>query len=122
MKDLCSRNHGGAETSIAAYETTPESHREAIRLKVLGMVEASAAFGLTCDEAEATTGLPHQSISARFTELVAAKQIHYGKERRKTRSGKQARVYFAGPSTEAYFQKDLFAFVVMLIPSCLLGF
>lgn len=120
MKDICARNHGGAETSVAAYETTPESHREALRNQILALVESSTAFGLTCDEAEQRMGLPHQTVSARFTELVAAKQIHYGSEKRKTRSGKQARVYFFGPGAVNLVQGSLF--VLMLIPSCLLGF
>lgn len=108
MKDICQNFHKGADTSVAAFETTPETSRQALRGMVLGLVEASGPFGLTCDEAEARTGLSHQAVSPRFTELVAHKQIHYGKERRKTRSGKSSRVYFVGPSTDAYFQKDLF--------------
>ena len=108
MKDICQNFHKGADTSVAAFETTPEASRVALRSLVLGLVEASSAFGLTCDEAEARTGLSHQAVSPRFTELLASKQIHYGKERRKTRMGKAARVYFSGPSTDAYFQKDLF--------------
>ena len=108
MKDITANFHKGAETSVLAHESTPESHRLALRNLVLGLVEASSAFGLTCDEAEARTGLTHQAVSPRFTELLAEKLIHYGKERRKTRAGKPARVYFIGPSTDAYMQKDLF--------------
>lgn len=108
MKDICENFHKGADTSVLAHATTPEATRQALRSTVLGLVEASSAFGLTCDEAEARTGLSHQAVSPRFTELLALKLIHYGTERRKTRMGKAARVYFAGPSTEAYMQKDLF--------------
>ncbi len=108
MKDICQNFHKGADTSVDAHATTPEVCRQALRNQILALVEASSAFGLTCDEAEARTGLSHQAVSPRFTELMAGKQIHYGKERRKTRAGKSARVYFHGPSTEAYMQKDLF--------------
>jgi len=108
LKDICQNFHKGADTSVEAHATTPEVCRQVLRNQILALVEASSGFGLTCDEAEARTGLSHQAVSPRFTELMAAKQIHYGTERRKTRAGKSARVYFHGPSTEAYFQKDLF--------------
>jgi hypothetical protein len=108
MKDITANFHRGADTSVEAHATTPEASRQALRDLVLGLVEASGPFGLTCDEAEARTGLSHQAVSPRFTELQALKLIHYGKERRKTRMGKAARVYFGGPSTEVYMQKDLF--------------
>ena len=107
-RDITANYHGGADTSVEAHAATPEVCRQALRNQILALVEASAAFGLTCDEAEARTGLSHQAVSPRFTELLAAKEIHYGKERRKTRSGKSSRVYFSGPSTESYMQRDLF--------------
>lgn len=107
-KDITANYHGGAETSVEAHATTPEATRQALRSQVLALVEASGPFGLTCDEAEARIGLSHQAVSPRFTELLANNQIHYGKERRKTRMGKSARVYFHGPNPEALMQGDLF--------------
>jgi len=105
VKDICANKHRGAETSVQAYATTPESKRLAMRTHILGFIEASSAFGTTCEEIEERTGLPHQSVSARISELLRDGLIHYGSERRKTRAGKSARVYFHGP---AKIKTDLF--------------
>lgn len=51
-----------------------------------------AANGRTCDEVEAELDLPHQSVSARFTELKAANRIKLV-FKRATRSGRSAGVY-----------------------------
>ena len=106
--DICRGKHGGAETSELAFSTTPSAHRERCRATVLERVAAAGQIGLTCDELETLTGMQHQTCSARVTELLAEKRIHFTTARRKTRSGKSARVYFLG-SGEAGAQLDMFA-------------
>lgn len=91
--DLCAGKHGGAETSAEAYATTPKETREAQTAKILWLMK-SRPNGTTCDEAELILGLSHQTCSARITELCAKESIRYGDERRTTRAGKMARVYF----------------------------
>lgn len=92
--DLCAGRHGGAETSAEAYATTPKSARTAQQAQVLGFIKARPA-GATCDEAEASLGISHQTCSARITELQARNLIRFGAEQRKTRAGRNARVYFS---------------------------
>ena len=49
--------------------------------------------GLTDDEIEVETGLSHQTASARRRELVLSKNIVFSGERRRTRSGRFAKVH-----------------------------
>ena len=92
--DLCAGRHGGAETSSEAYATTTKGARAAQGLKVFLFIEGRP-HGATCDEAEAVLGLSHQTCSARITELQAKQKIRFGAEQRKTRAGRNVRVYFA---------------------------
>lgn len=55
--------------------------------------------GVTADELEVKLKLSHQTCSARVTELLKDKAIHW-KGKRKTRSGRMARVYFPGIEKE----------------------
>lgn len=91
--DLCAGRHGGAETSAQAFSGTPAVSREAQQSKILWLIKARQQ-GATCDEAEVILGLSHQTCSARITELSTRGKIRFGVERRKTRAGKAARVYF----------------------------
>ena len=52
-----------------------------------------APGGMTCDSVEAALSGRHQTISARVRELVLLGEIEDSGERRKTRSGRTARVY-----------------------------
>lgn len=52
-----------------------------------------ASFGLTCDDLEAQLGLTHQNCSARVHELEKSGKIKASGTRRKTRSGRTARVF-----------------------------
>lgn len=106
-KDICARKHGGADTSAAAFGSTPASHREACRKRILQEIERLSVNGATCDELEAITGMQHQTCSARVTELLAERRIHFTNARRKTRSGKSARVYWLGAGDECG-QLDMF--------------
>ena len=69
-----------------------EAQREAVYEYV-----SMAPQGSTCDEVEVGLGLPHQSASARLWELCGNNQhpvrIVKTAEKRKTRTGRNARVY-----------------------------
>ena len=61
--------------------------------KALALVRSSGCLGMTCDELEVEMGGRHQTISARVRELSLAGLIADEGGRRKTRSGRKARVY-----------------------------
>jgi len=88
--DICRANHGGNEASEAAHEDNIPN-AEAQRRTILALIQAAGAQGLTCDEIEVSTGLPHQSASARCSELKKAGKV---RERgwRQTRRGSKAGV------------------------------
>lgn len=93
-KDVCKNRHGGVDTSRDAFKSLSSLDRERLRDMILAQVQFSQ--GLTCDELENMLGLTHQTASARVTELLAAKKIHFTEARRKTRSGRSARIYYFG--------------------------
>lgn len=93
--DICSNFHGGADTSKEAFQSTPQSSRTAQQARILKFISDRGSEGATCDEAERALQLPHQTASARITELTAAGRIQFGTDRRKTIAGKSARVYRA---------------------------
>lgn len=64
------------------------------RMRVLGTITDLRA-GLTSDECEVLLGMPHQTCSARFTELKNSRHIQWAGKTRMTRQGRQARVYRA---------------------------
>lgn len=89
----------GSETSLeAAIAIEPKINR--LCQMVLDAIEASP-FGLTCEEAELTLGLSHQTCSARFADLKQSQppeiikcQLPDGSYvKRKNRSGRYAFVY-----------------------------
>ena len=89
--DITAKFHGGADTSVSAHDTTPESHRDSIRQKLYDVIAASPD-GRTADELEVLLGMAHQTVSARLSELLRAGRLVDSGERRKTRLGKDARV------------------------------
>lgn len=63
------------------------------RERICRLVARAGDYGVTCDEAEVITTGSHQTVSARFRELVLADRIMDSGRRRKTRSGRNANVY-----------------------------
>lgn len=64
------------------------------RHRLLVEVEKAGTAGLTCDQAEAITGLPHQSASPRWNELWHEfAMIHETPRERLTRAGAKASVF-----------------------------
>lgn len=81
--------HHGDRESIAAHDSLkPDKQR--LRALVVGYVKS--AGGATSDEVEEALGLAHQTVSARLTEAKALGLVVDSGERRKTRSGRQAKV------------------------------
>ncbi len=94
-----------AEESRDAFESLgPEeiSRQEKLVIEAIGQSPTSDDGGLTCDEAEQLTGLPHQSCSARFTALKRRGVLVWRPNpdkpekpiKRPTRSGRDARVWW----------------------------
>lgn len=82
------------DTSIAAAESM-KPHVGSMRERVMERVRRAGVSGLTCDEAEVSLGLSHQTCSARFRELSKAGVVKDSGTRRPTRSGRKAVVYLS---------------------------
>lgn len=96
-KDICVSRHRGAETSREAFLSTSPGTRSRQRGLVLRHIMESGERGRTCQECSEELAIPYTAASARITELQAEEKIHWREGvRRPTRSGKTARVYFAG--------------------------
>lgn len=90
-EDICANYHGGADTSISAFASTPDKKRTKDRMMI--MVALDIHPGQTCEELEEFLQMKHQTCSARISELLKMGKIVDTGERRLTRSGKKARVY-----------------------------
>ena len=73
--DICSNYHRGAETSVAAQNSSPKSERRRIRDQIAAVIAGSGAEGMTCEEVEDRLALAHQTASARISELLADELI-----------------------------------------------
>jgi predicted transcriptional regulator len=80
----------GCDTSESAADSMT-GHVTALRAKVLQQIKTMR--DATCDEVEAKLGMSHQTASARIRELSLMGFIEDTGTRRKTRSGRSARVY-----------------------------
>jgi predicted transcriptional regulator len=63
--------------------------------RILAELQVRGTTGGTCDELEQAMGLSHQTCSARLRELNMKNRIYDSGKRRKTRSGRDAIVWFA---------------------------
>jgi predicted transcriptional regulator len=90
--DICATRHGNDAESLAAHATV-----DAVtdRNLILSMITIRGTQGLTLDEASILTGRPPNQISGRFSELRMKGAIRATEQRRKTRSGTNAKVYQA---------------------------
>jgi hypothetical protein len=82
--------HSSAEPNTSNYPKAATS--EAVRERVWSFIRTRGSEGATCDEVEAALGLPHQSVSARVYDLEKQNVLVDSGQRRKTRSGRKARV------------------------------
>lgn len=86
--DFCARYHGGDRESLNAHASINVS---ALKEKVLGAVKQLG--DATSDEVEAYLGMTHQTAAARMAELKHDGELVPTGERRKTRSGRFAKVW-----------------------------
>lgn len=98
--DLCAPRHRGADTSVEAFSATPTHVRTRQRDDILHFIKQRGSLGCTCSEVEDALSLSHQAASARITELHALGLIAFSDDRRKTKSGRPARVYRARSERE----------------------
>ena len=82
--------HSNRSTSLEAALSIKEDAKT-LRAKVLRFI--SGAGGATCDEAEESLGMRHQTASARVRELAITGDIIDRGRRRLTRSGRKAIVW-----------------------------
>lgn len=82
------------DTSAAAAASIAEI-APTIEAAVLERIRESAGFGQTCDEIEIAMVLSHQCASARLRALSLSGKIADLGERRPTRSGRKAIVWYA---------------------------
>ncbi len=75
----------------------PQPEKQALRARVLELVQKAGPTGYTCEELENRLKLSHQTVSPRVTDLLKQGLIAYGENKRKTRTGRPARVYTATP-------------------------
>lgn len=85
------------ETSAEAKNSIDSKTIESI---VFEHIRSSGIKGCTCDEAEESLGLRHQTCSARFTALNKKGEIVDSGKRRLTRSGRNAIVWLAMKKNE----------------------
>ena len=88
----------GTDTSHYAAESMEET-AASLRDRVLDLIRAYQD-GLTTDEIEMRLGINHQTISPRVWELHKRGLIGDSGKRRRTRSGRWARVYRAYNTAE----------------------
>ena len=67
-----------------------------LEASILALLRERATAGATCDEIEVLLDASHQTISGRITSLVKRGLMHDGGQRRKSRTGRESRVYLYG--------------------------
>ena len=86
----------GSETSrIAAKLGVRKAANDAMRVYLYVLQQWELACGATCDEIEVALNLPHQTASARVSELKRARWLTITGEVRNTRSNRPADVLYA---------------------------
>lgn len=91
--------HVAVETSAeAAVSMVPHFNR--LEKLVLQAIRARGQHGATDDELELMTGLSHQTASARRRTLVLKDALIDSGQRRLTRSGRRAIVWWVAPAAE----------------------
>ena len=89
-----------ATSREALDESNATGRRVSQARRIHGLIAFSGNAGMTTDEVEAATGLPHQTASARMYDLVRAGAIVRTETTRETRHGATAAV-FRKPATRS---------------------
>jgi hypothetical protein len=82
----------GSDTSLASAQAL-RPHLRNLNAKVYDAVALRGTEGATCDEVEVALDGRHQTISSRIRHLVQIGALVDSGRRRRTRSGRTARVY-----------------------------
>jgi predicted transcriptional regulator len=90
--DICRNRHGGADTSMEAWESIANCAGK-IRKRVFDFIQEQGRA--SCEEIEISLCLSHQTASARLSELKRDGFIKICTQRARTRSGRSARIYEA---------------------------
>lgn len=93
--DVTAGKHRGSETSAEAHATTSDHTRHRQKESLYRQIRAYGPVGRTADELVVELGIPLQTVSARVSELLRDRQVEDSGHRRKTRTGKSARVLVA---------------------------
>jgi hypothetical protein len=88
--DVCRGNHGGNPESEAANPSAEA--KEKVRLQILDFIRERGDNGATADEVAAAWDCSHNHVAPRISELQDDGRL-VPRHRRKTRSGRNARVY-----------------------------
>ncbi len=94
--DITESRHGGADTSTEAHKSTTDDRRKAQRRQILEFIRGTQDYGAISEEVQDALDIPHQTCSARISEMCRDGLIRYAEARRNTSRGKPARVYFTG--------------------------
>lgn len=95
----------GSDTSLAAAQSL-ERDVESLRGLVADFVRGRALLGATCDEIEAALDLRHQTASPRVYELEKQRRLYDSGQRRMTRSGRAAIVWWwRDPATPGHVDR-----------------
>jgi predicted transcriptional regulator len=86
------------DNSLAANRSVKE-RKEPMRERLLRVIRAAGERGVTVDELERVTALPHQTASPRIHELALMGRI-VDAGTRPTRSGRKAAVWVAKETTK----------------------
>lgn len=101
--DITRHKHRDNQESREAYESLQPEVLNNMRLRVYNVVRARGLEGATTYEITEATGMRHQTVSARASELRKTGYLVPTKARRPTSSGRPARVLiayeYAGPPT-----------------------
>lgn len=90
--DITENNHGGESHSEGAHASIIESKAER-KARIYAFINSRGARGATTDEVQIATGMLHQTVSARMSELKASDLIVPNGESRPTRTGRAAGVF-----------------------------
>lgn len=93
LTDICERNHGGNPASKAAHARA-ETASAKLRRMILDYLRFMGPTGQTAEELEEYFSLPHQTVSARCSELKKLGAVRT-RGYRLTRSGSKAGVLVA---------------------------
>lgn len=92
-RDITANYHCGNPYSTAAHASIVPA-KSIQRARIRAYVGARGKHGATCDEIEQALQLSHQAASARCTELLkSGGLVWHDQAKRRTRSGRWARVY-----------------------------